>query len=177
MPYDENIRIIAEEVERLKNRPTGDKLPEVDATDEGKVLTVNSSGEWIAGDPTSSYNLNYSTEEKDTGKTWIDGRKIYSKTFSDIAGYDDSHKLDTGIPKNEIITGIETCGNVSGSAITGHILLNSVSSGASNTTVYLLQGTTNYELQVNLQSGSSGDMLYATVYYTKTTTSKKKGAK
>lgn len=35
--------------------------------------------EYTAGN--SIYNLNYSTEEIDTGKIWIDGKKIYRKVF------------------------------------------------------------------------------------------------
>lgn len=81
MAYDENIRVIAEELERVKNRPTGDKLPDVESTDEGKVLTVNSSGEWAAADPQSS-GFNYSTNEVDTGDKWIDNTPIYCKVFT-----------------------------------------------------------------------------------------------
>ena len=45
----------------------------------GTVYYVNDGG--TSGD-ISSNGINYSTEEQDTGLTWIDGKKIYQKSFN-----------------------------------------------------------------------------------------------
>lgn len=45
-----NIAELSDMVKNLQLNGTGSGLPEVDTTDEGKVLTVNSEGEWDAED-------------------------------------------------------------------------------------------------------------------------------
>lgn len=57
------------------------QLPAVTSEDEGSLLTVNSSGEWAKGNPVVG-NIDYSTTEQNTGIKWIDGEDIYSKVFS-----------------------------------------------------------------------------------------------
>lgn len=168
MAYDENIRIIAEELERLKNRPTGDTLPAVETTDEGKVLTVNSSGKWAAADPSSSYDLDYSTTEKNTGMKWIDGKPIYQKTIT----FTNITISKTGVKIGEI----ETIDNIIEAQ--GHVIENGgmvygipdldLRWYVNNTDVLLL---CYYASSWNIDSG------YLTIKYTKTTTTKKKGAK
>lgn len=74
-------RLKPKEVDEALTKAVESVLPEVETTDEGKVLTVNSSGKWAPANPSSSYNLDYSTTEKDTGKKWIDGSPIYQKTY------------------------------------------------------------------------------------------------
>ena len=181
MAYDENIRIIAEELERLKNRPTGDKLPEVETTDEGKVLTVNSSGKWAAADPSSSYDLDYSTTEKNTGKKWIDGSPIYSKVVY----------TPTLISGDNVIThGISNLGTVISAKSTA---IRGTGDSAKQMTIPYAPSddlawalglyefsAANFSIKVgsNYASTFSLTECYTIIEYTKTTTqSKKKGAK
>ena len=58
-------------------------LPEVDNTDNGKLLGV-SNGEWSKVDA-PSINIDYSTTEQNTGRKWIDGKPIYCKTIDNLS--------------------------------------------------------------------------------------------
>lgn len=76
---------------------------DLDNAEDGQVLSVA-----VDGDNAMPYwtdvsgGVSYSTTEQDTGLTWIDGKKIYQKTF------DVRHALDTGvytlIPTSENVT-------------------------------------------------------------------------
>ena len=73
------------------------QLPAVTGADNGKLLGV-SSGVWSAVDAPSG-GVNYSTNEQDTGLTWIDGRPIYQKTYTGTLArgeYEYWNKMDLG---------------------------------------------------------------------------------
>lgn len=80
-----NPKTMAENIQELEKMISsiGSGLPEVTESDEGKVLTVNSSGEWDAetpSAPSSSYSLDYTAEETDTGIKFM-GKKVYRKVI------------------------------------------------------------------------------------------------
>lgn len=70
----------AELNEAIKNASgSGSDLPDVQPTDAGKVLTVNSSGEWEAADlPSSGYNIGLN--EALTNKKYLE-KEIYVRVF------------------------------------------------------------------------------------------------
>lgn len=89
MAYDENIRIIAEELERLKNqiRNLDVEIPPHAAADSGKILAVDSEGDLEWKTEYSYIPPAYSsTEEVNTGKKWIDGKDIYNRVFTGNIG-------------------------------------------------------------------------------------------
>lgn len=117
IPDSTNVRVMADNIRKLKTEvENAVELPSVETTDEGKVLTVNSSGKWAALDPASQLpavtsedegslltvnssgewakgnpiigNLNYSETEQNTGVKWIDGKYIYRKVL--VSPPDDS---------------------------------------------------------------------------------------
>lgn len=71
-------------------------LPEVSASDDGKLLGVV-SGEWGKVNAPSGGGVDYSTSEQDTGIKWVDGKAIYSKTFIEAGGSDNTVTIQTGL--------------------------------------------------------------------------------
>lgn len=107
MAYDENIRIIAEEVERLKNN-LDVEIPEHTSADVGKVLSVDLNGdlEWRSD---SSGSFDYSINEVDTGQKWVDGSTIYAKSFIDAGNTGHTLTIATNLSNVSKLIKIEGC--------------------------------------------------------------------
>lgn len=126
------------------------------AADEGKVLTVNSSGEWVPVNPSSSYNLDYSTTEKDTGKKWIDGRPIYSKVFNQSGMY------------------LSTSYSYTGWEYSGDNVISSVGFLSDGRTIpILIRKSSGGEIEIASTDTYNNVNVYVIIEYTKTTTSKR----
>ena len=160
-PSDGNILVYYDGYWYNKNN-TIDELTNTEITTptNDDVLTYD-NGVWV-NKPSQggSSGVNYSTEEQDTGKTWVDGSKIYQKSYVHSGGINTTVVLDTITGFNELID-VELC--ASNSART--YWLSTTSSNSDNTMrVEVLNDGT-----VRLRSDTSWSNPKAniTIYYTK----------
>lgn len=175
MAYDENIRIIAEDLERVKTqiKDIGSDIPDHDYEDAGKVLSVDSSGELEWKEESTYTPPAYSTQEYNTGLKWIDGKDIYCRCVP-------LSELSTNIFQNPAVTtltGVDYIDTLIYGAVTGthastgikYIIPLEISLATDGT----LKTGDPFET-VNFVNGSA----YFIMQYTKVTSSKsKKGGK
>lgn len=105
LPDSTNPRVMADNIKRLEAiaGSGGSDIPDYSISDAGKFLGVDGSGELEFATIPEKYDLNISETETLTGKTWIDGRPIYSIlitgldiTLSTGDWYSTDHELPIG---------------------------------------------------------------------------------
>lgn len=107
---------------------------------------------------------NYSTNEVDTGATWIDGKKIYKKTIDFGALPNNTNKqVAHDISNLDKVIKVEQHLNNGPTYLKGFLLL---SSGPSNVTDFNLYGT-DTAISVSTNSDRSSVYAYFTLYYAK----------
>ena len=131
------------------------ELPDTTSATTGQVLGLtgeNKTPAWVnaTGLP------NYSTSEQNTGIKWIDGRDVYSKTFSGNNSHD--KVLDSSFPNNYEI--IHADAYVYNSSIVG-LTLGYFDSTWRCQVIYIPQ------VGLTLQSGIDGGTYNVTIYYVK----------
>lgn len=107
-----------------------------------------------------SEDNNYSTEEKLTGKFWIDGKPIYRKTWTGLSVAGSSNDWMNVIPRSEV-SDIETI-------ISGFILCSSQGRKLVAFSTWQIVSTSNY---IQAFASAMGGVTFdtATIEYTKTT--------
>ena len=80
----------------------GNKVYPISAFDESAVLIDTTSPESTPFDISTMGS--YSLEEVETPFTWVDGKKIYKKTFRVTSGFSASMTISTGINIDTVIS-------------------------------------------------------------------------
>lgn len=107
----------------------------------------------------------YSTNEVDTGATWIDGKPIYKKTFSFTLANAESTTVNHGISNFGILIRYE------GAAVSSSTKVVPIPRTLTNVNYQVgLEGVTTTSFEVDVaSSGPRGKQAYITLWYTKTT--------
>ena len=115
--------------------------------------------------PQSVSDMDYSTSEQDTGCKWIDGKKIYKKTFSFTLVNAEATTVNHGISNFGLLIRYE------GAVVQSDTKNVPIPRTLANLNYQIgLEGvtTTSFEIDVGT-SGPRGKQAYMTLYYTKTT--------
>lgn len=110
----------------------------------------------------SGANIDYSTEEQYTGKKWIDGKKIYQKSYSREGAISTSGTvIDTIDDLYELINvDLVTCG-------TQRDLWLSTSSSSNNYSMRVEYIIASHDIRLRTDSNWTNPKVNVTIYYTK----------
>ena len=129
-----------------------------------KLVTLHdANGEIIY--PQTISDMDYSTSEQDTGCKWIDGKKIYKKTFSFTLANAEATTVNHGISNFGLLIKFE------GAVVQSNTKNVPIPRTLANLNYQIgLEGvtTTSFEIDVGT-SGPRGKQAYMTLWYTKTT--------
>lgn len=129
-----------------------------------KLVTLHDAdGEVIY--PQTISDMDYSTSEQDTGCKWIDGKKIYKKTFSFTLANAEATTVNHGINNFGLLIRYE------GTVVQSDTKKVPIPRTLANLNYQIgLEGitTTSFEIDVG-NNGPRGKQAYITLWYTKTT--------
>lgn len=125
-------------------------------------------GIFIGGSPFEGGGVNYSTDEQDTGLTWVDGKPVYQKTISGTMNPTSPTTIAHGISNFDELVSME--GSIERGSGTGTWLSITSTEHPSVASEQILKSVNSTNI-ILADSGSLFDnsKVYITVRYTKTT--------
>lgn len=160
-----NVRIIADNIRKLEKmvKEAGSELPTPGAGDTGKILKVGSDGYELATEYSYTPPAYSDTDEVETGRRWIDGKKIYEKVLITSFGDDGNLSVDvTSLGIDQLISLNGYASHLSNNSI---VMANYYSSSTNR--FVPSYNTLTKIISCSTASGYAGDSVVFIIEYTK----------